>query len=157
VNRIALMTTIAGLVALLAAKAIPTHAAPAPGACAVMTKAEVKPFITNIMFDRLPAEEQKEGGGSTCNYAGVYIQLDVIALASLDNMRRQPGQTFEAVPGIGDAAYVRDNRGNFAELFAKVGQQSFTLQMDINAPQENFAQVRPRLIGLGKAFAAKLR
>lgn len=142
--------------ALLAGLAVPTSAAPASGACSIMTKAEVKPFSSNRLFDQFPAEEEKEGRGSSCNYAGVYIQVDVIPFATIETMSRDQKQRIEAVRGVGDAAYVRNNRDEYAELYARVGQRTFTIQLDIG-PQETFASVRPRLLQMGTAMAAKFR
>ena len=142
--------------AFLGALADPTFAAPATGACSIMTKAEIKPFSTNRAFDQFPAEEEKEGRGSSCNYAGIYIQVDVIPFATIETMSRDQKQRIEAVRGVGDAAYVRNNRDEYAELYARVGQRTFTVQLDIG-PQETFASVRPRLMQLGTAMAAKFR
>lgn len=142
--------------AFLGALAGPTFAAPATGACSIMTKAEIKPFSTNRAFDQFPAEEEKEGRGSSCNYAGIYIQVDVIPFATIETMSRDQKQRIEAVRGVGDAAYVRNNRDEYAELYARVGQRTFTVQLDIG-PQETFASVRPRLMQLGTAMAAKFR
>ncbi len=121
-----------------------------------MTKAEVKPFSTNRLFDQFPAKEMQEGRGSSCSYAGVYIQLDVIPFATIENMSRDQKQRIEAVRGVGDAAYVRNNRDDYAELYVRVGQRTLTIQLDIG-PQETFASVRPRLLQLGTAMAAKFR
>ena len=145
---------VAALAAIVAAG--PALAAPAPGACALLSKDEVKKFSSNPFFDRFPPEEEKAGNGSSCNYAGVMIQVDPFAFATVDNLRRQPEQVFEAAPGIGDAAYMHDNRGNYAELYARVGQRVFTIQMDIG-PQETYQSVKPRLTGLANLLAAKLR
>jgi hypothetical protein len=134
----------------------PALAAPVSGACSIMSKAEVKPFSTNRLFDQFPAEEMREGRGSSCNYAGVYIQLDVIPFATIENMSRDKRERIEAVRGVGDAAYVRNNRDDYAELYARVGQRTFTVQLDIG-PQETFASVRPRLLQMGAAMAAKFR
>jgi len=134
----------------------PAFAAPASGACSIMTKAEVKPFSTNRLFDQSPAEEMQEGRGSSCSYAGVYIQLDVIPFSTIENMSRDKRERIEAVRGVGDAAYVRNNRDDYAELYARVGQRTLTIQLDIG-PQETFASVRPRLLQLAAAMAAKFR
>jgi len=43
-----------------------------------------------------------------------------------------------------------------AEIFFRVGQRVVTIQMNI-ATGQTYATVKPRLIGLAKAYAAKLR
>lgn len=144
------------LVMLLTMLAALTFAAPASGACSLMSKAEVKPFSSNPLFDQFPPEEEKEGRGTSCSYAGVYLQLDVISFAMIESMSRDKGERMEAVRDVGDAAYVRNNRDDYAELYIRVGQRSLTVQLDIG-PQETFASVRPRLLRMGTAAAAKLR
>jgi hypothetical protein len=150
------MRTSAAVLAAMLATTGSASAAPAPGACSIMRKDEMKPFSSNAFFDQFPPEEEKSGNGSACNYAGVYIQIDPFPFSTVENMRRQPGQSFEAAPGIGDAAFVRNNRGQYAELFGRVGQRVLTIQMDVG-PQENFASVKPRLLRLATALAARLK
>ncbi|HTE15771.1 MAG TPA: hypothetical protein VK642_11895, partial [Burkholderiales bacterium] len=84
-------TALAAFAATLAMMG-PAFAAPASGACSIMSKAEVKPFSTNRLFDQSPPEEMQEGPGSSCSYAGVYIQLDVIPFATIENMSRDQKQ-----------------------------------------------------------------
>lgn len=142
--------------AMLAAFAVPTFAAPAQSACSIMTKDEVKQFSTNPEFDQIPAQEEKVTQGSGCTFPGIYVQLDPFPVATFENMKRQPGMTLEAAPGIGDAAFLRDNRGTFAELAGRVGPRVFTIQMTIRQG-ETYASVKPRLLRIGTAMAAKLR
>src|SRR5689334_7532546 len=53
------------------------YSVPAPvGACGLLTKNEIKPFIKIPLFDQTPAEQVAIGSGSTCNYAGGAIQID---------------------------------------------------------------------------------
>ena len=145
-----------GMAALLGVLAPSTLAAPASGACSIMTKAEIKPFTSDPLFDRIAAKEEKEGRGSSCTYSGVYLQLDVIPFASIENMSRDKKEKIEAVKGVGDAAYARNNRDDYAELYVKVGQRTLTIQLDIGG-QETFASVKPRLLKMGTAMAEKLR
>jgi hypothetical protein len=51
---------------------------------------------------------------------------------------------------------VRNNRGNFAELIAKVGPHSLTVQMSIER-DKTLESTKASLIAIGKAYAAKLR
>jgi hypothetical protein len=140
--------------------ASPSFAAPAQGACSLLTRDEVKAFTAgDRVFDLLPPEEEPSGRGSACNYGGgvVYMQLDPFPFATLDAERSKPGARFETVPGVGDAAYARENtNSDDAEIFFRVGQRVVTIQMNI-APGQTYATVKPRLIGLARAYAAKLR
>ena len=146
--------------ALALAVPVASLAAPAQGACSLLTRNEVKAFTNNSrVFDLLPPEEEPSGRGTACNYGGgvVNMQLDPFPFATIDAERSKAGANFEAVPGVGDAAYARENtRSDDAEIFFRVGQRVVTIQMSI-APPENYNAVKPRLIGLAKAYAAKLR
>jgi len=62
----------------------------------------------------------------------------------------------EAVAGVGEAAWLRNNRNMFAELAAKVGPHLLTVQTSIDRGK-TFETSKPQLLELGKAFAAKLR
>lgn len=53
-------------------------------------------------------------------------------------------------------AFTIDNRGDFAELFVKVGEHLLTLQLSISTGT-TFEGAKPTLVALGSAFAAKLR
>ena len=69
-----------------------------------------------------------------------------------------PALTIPARRGVGDEAYLRDNRGNYAELIARVGPFMFTTQHNLEALQGRTLQaVKPEVIALGQALAAKLR
>ena len=121
-----------------------------------MPKTELKQFSSNQFFDQLPAEEEKVGNGTACNYAGVYIQIDPFPFSTIENMRTRSPQAWEVAGGIGDAAYVQNNGGRYAELYSRVGQRVFTIQMSVG-PNETYDTAKARLLRLGTAMAAKLR
>lgn len=133
-------------------------AAPAPGACSVLTKEEAKRFSAAAkFFDTIPPEEDKLANGSACSYADFIIQVDPFPFATIDAERKKPGERFESIPGVGDLAYARENtRIGGAEIYYRVGQHVVTIQMDI-AMGESYAATKPRLIGLAQALAAKLK
>ena len=141
-----------------AVSAIATHAAPAPGACSILTKDEAKRFSAAAkFFDLIPPEEEKLRTGSSCSYSDYIVQVDPFPFATIDAERSKPGERFETVPGVGDLAYARENtRIGGAEIFYRVGQRVVTIQMDIPMGQ-TYATTKPRLIELAKALAAKLR
>jgi hypothetical protein len=145
---------ISALSVLIAAS---SHAAPAQGACSLMTKAEVKPFAVSPAFDAQAPEQDELGRGTGCNYAGIYIIVDAFPFSNVEAERAKPGQNFEAVPGVGDAAYARQNmRSADAEIFFRVGQRVVNVQMEVSGGA-TYALLKPRLVGLAKAVAAKLR
>jgi hypothetical protein len=135
-------------------------AAPAQGACSILSRDEVKPFAGGSpVFDMFPPEQEQSGRGTACNYGlgVIYMQLDPFQFATIDAERSKPGANFEAVPGVGDAAYAHENtRSDDAEIYFRVGQRVVTIQMTI-PPGQTYASVKPRLIGLSRAIAAKLR
>jgi hypothetical protein len=147
-------------VAICASIAASSHAAPAQGACSLLTRDEVKPFAGGSpVFDMLPPEQEPSGRGTACNYGGgvIYMQIDPFPFSVLDAERTKPGERYEAVPGVGDAAYAHENtRSDDAEIFFRVGQRVGTIQMNI-PPGATYESVKPRLIGLARAIAAKLR
>jgi len=136
----------------------PSYAAPTQGACSVLTKNEVKPFSGGSpVFDQLPPQEEPSGRGSSCSYAGIVIQIDPFPFSTVDAQRNRPGAKFEAVPGVGDAAFARENSGSDdAEIFFRVGQRVATIQLNI-PNGATYDSVKSRLVGLAKVLAAKLR
>src|SRR5438045_1708199 len=58
-------------------------------ACSLLSAADVKKLadVTNPMFDSIPPREESAGNsGSSCTYAGVTTQIDVIGLSSIDDL-----------------------------------------------------------------------
>ncbi len=125
--------------------------------CPLVSLAEVKKFSPwPAPMDALAkAEEEPMGAqGSACNYPTVRAQVLEFRQQTLDSARKT--STLEPVAGVGDEAYVHNNKDRFAELIARVGPHMLTVQMDINAPK-TFATTKPDLIGLSNLFVAKLR
>ena len=153
------------MVVVLVASAVSTVAArPSAGAggqyqvvkvCALLTVAEVKKLAPwEPMFDQMKIEEEGVVGGSSCSYPTATVQVMQFRQATIDAM----GKTgkLEAVAGVGDAAWLHNNRDMFAELAAKVGPHLLTVQTSIDRGQ-TFETSKPELLALGRAFAAKLR
>ena len=125
-------------------------------ACSLLPAAEVKKIAPwEPMFDRVKPEEEPLGTyGSSCEYPSVGVQVMRFRKDTIEALGKNA--TLETVTGIGDAAWARNNRDDFAELFVRVGEHLLTLQMGIG-PGKTFESTRPTLLALGKAFAAKLR
>jgi len=67
----------------------------------------------------------------------------------------------EAVPGVGDEAFfeVCPSTGRLSRtppLYVKAGTRDLIVQMDIDAPDTD-ATIRPKVIAVAKAAAAKVR
>ena len=133
-------------------------------ACALLTASEVKklaalPDPLNL-YATMPAQEEPLGKGSSCNYPNLHVQIDPFDWTTIDGLRTKNPTQFEAVPDVGDEAYLRANKParslEFAELYARVGSHILTIQMDV-PDGKTTASVKPGLVALAKAYAAKLR
>jgi len=140
-----------GAPALIAAQ---PAGAQAVKACSLLPKEEVKkhfPWIAAL--DQIPIEEEPVGTtGSSCNYPTVHVQVLRFSQATIDSLLRNGG--VETVTGVGDAAWLRNNSGEYAELFVKSGERLLTLQADLDG---DMAAARPKIAELAKAYVAKLR
>jgi hypothetical protein len=126
-------------------------------ACSLLSLAEVKKLAPwQPHLDRYAKGEEAALGsyGSSCEYPTVGIQVMAFNRSTIDALRK--AGPIESVGGVGDEAYVRNNRGDFAELFARVGPHLLTVQLSIES-NKTFDATKPSLIEIGKAFAAKLR
>ena len=123
--------------------------------CPLLTAAEAKKLAPwEPILDQLKVEEEGFTGGSSCTYPTFIAQVMQFRQATIDALSKDA--SLEAVSGIGDAAWLRNNRNRFGELLVKVGPHLLTIQLDISTGK-TFESVKPTLLELGKAFAAKLR
>ena len=139
--------------------AIAAEAGQAMSACTLFTKDELRPFIRNRVFDLMQPQADPVGGGSSCSYAGVTIQLDPFPISVIQSAASKDKANYEIIPGVGDQAYFHWNaRAEAAEIAIRVGQRVFTAQVD-DDPQggESPDSVKARAIALARAAAAKLR
>ena len=153
------------MVVVLVAWAVSTVAARQPAGargqyqilkvCALLTVAEVKKLAPwEPMFDQMKIEEEGIAGGSSCSYPTATVQVMQFHQGTIDSLTKQ--YKLEVVAGVGDAAWLRNNRDMFAELMTKVGPHLLTVQTSIDRGQ-TFETSKPELLALGRAFAAKLR
>lgn len=133
-------------------------------ACSLLPKAEVKKIAAtnDQFFDMIPPKEELLSGvGSACSYSGIHIQVDPFTPSRLEELRKEKGNLWTAVPDVGDAAYFYDNNKaktvRFAELYARVGEHVLTIQMSVRPPTASAETVRPAAVSLAKALLAKLR
>ena len=129
-------------------------------ACSVLTRAEVRKHVPwSDQMERIfpQAEEDQFANGSGCEYPSIRVQ---VMSTSPDHWKRwldaSKNPTVERVAGVGDEAYIRDNKGMFAELYAKSGSRLLSLQKNLKSG-ETTQSSKPELIALAKALAAKLR
>ncbi len=125
--------------------------------CSLVSLAEVKklaPWAPHLDAFAKAEEEAIGPQGSSCNYPTAHVQVMAYRQQTIDAARKS--STLEPVGGIGDEAYVRNNRDRYAELFARVGPHLLTVQLDIGDDQ-TFDEARPALVELAKAFASRLK
>jgi hypothetical protein len=124
--------------------------------CGLLPAAEVRKIIGGgRTFEMFPPEEEALGTyGSSCNYAGVMVQVLPFSQSTIDAARKRG--RLEPVSGVGDEAYLFDNRGEYAELYVRVGRRLLTLQRDVDAGK-TVADVRAGTVALAQALVAKLR
>jgi hypothetical protein len=123
--------------------------------CALLTVAEVKTLAPwEPIFDQMKIEEEGFATGSSCNYPTATVQVMQFRQSTIDLMGKDG--TLQAVAGVGEAAWLHNNRNMFAELAAKVGPHLLTVQTSIDRGK-TFETSKPQLLALGRAFAAKLR
>jgi hypothetical protein len=159
------LTLCLAIAAVLTLAAVGTHARESPQAganapyqavtvCSLVPFAEVKKLVAWApQLETRPEEEPTEVPGSSCSYTGLGVQVVQFNRRIIETARRS--LTLEAVAGVGDEAYVTDNGGRFANLYAKVGPHLLTMQLAMGG--KPFASTRAKLIEIGKAFAATLR
>ena len=132
-------------------------------ACALLPAGEVKRLVALPdplnLYEKMPPDEEAVGRGSSCSYPNVHVQIDPFEWSTIDSMRVKTPAQFEAVPGVGDAAYLHANKQRsveFAEFYARIGAHVLTIQMDV-PDGKTTASVKPGVIALAQAYAAKLR
>jgi len=136
---------------------------PSPGAktdrvnaCSLLTRDEVKKLIPwAAMLDQFPTDEESIGtSGSACSYPSVHIQVLSYAPQTIDAARKRG--KLQSIGEVGDEAYLYENPNGYLELYAKVGKHLVTVQKSVRA-DEKVESVRPGVVALAKALAAKLR
>ena len=122
--------------------------------CSLLPKAEVKKHLPWIAaLDGMQPEEIAIGTrGSSCNYPSADIQVLSFSQGTMDAIKKQSG--VEKLSGVGDEAYFRDNRGEYAEVYVKVGNRILTVQGNVN---NNMGAIKAGSVSLAKALVEKLR
>jgi hypothetical protein len=121
-----------------------TAAAQSITACSILSKDEIKKVLgarTSPLLDQMPPNEEKlKNGGSECFLANIAIQVDAHPVSGFEETRKHYSEsgrtTFQAVSGIGDAAYAYDQdpgkSSHVVGVFVKAGQHVLTISMDVN-------------------------
>ena len=124
--------------------------------CSLLTLAEVKAITPWApVMDQFAAEEEAVGArGSSCNFPTADVQVLAWDKGLIESARKV--RPFEAISGVGDEAWISNNRNMYTEVYARVGKHLLTVQYNIG-PNETYESSKPKAIALLKAFAAKLR
>ena len=126
----------------------------ARGACSILTKDLVAPFAENKMVLNIikPEEEAMGGSASACEWGIVRLQL----YPGAKQNRTPPAKDLQPLSGVGEAAYFRNNRNQYAELAVWTATHYFTLQVSV--PTGKTAEgIKPNTVALANAIIAKLR
>jgi hypothetical protein len=131
---------------------------PAVGACSILTTdlvtvhSPASSETLNVILKAPPREEKIGATGSSCKHGDVMLQINPFPLANFEPMFGR----WTAVPGVGERAYFRDNRGEWAELAVRAGGRMITVQMDV--PRGRTASsIQANTVSLAKAVLAKLK
>jgi hypothetical protein len=131
----------------------------AVSACSLLTKelvTQVTPYDKQAFAAVMlvpPMEDSVGPSGSACSYGGITMQIDPFAPAVFEKQR---DKTWALVPNVGDGAYFRDNKGRWAELYARTGARVLTIQMDVPTGR-TAASIQPNTIALANALLPKLK
>jgi hypothetical protein len=82
------------------------------------------------------------------------LQTDPFGRA--EELRKSPGKEWQGVSGVGDTAYFRNNRNDYAELMVWTGAHHFTIQFGVPVGSTPEA-IKPKTIELANAIIPKLR
>ena len=135
-----------------------TAGPPALRACSLLTRElamKVSGAVNKVVFDLAPDEEPVGKSGSACHYAGITMQIDAFTPEGITRVAEE-NKEWLPVSGVGDRAYFRNNKNNFAELIGGAGAHTFTIQ--IGVPFQSTAEaMRPNAIALANAIIPKLQ
>jgi len=134
-------------------------------ACTLFTAAEIRSITATkpSPIDSMKTEESPiPGGGSECDVAGFGIQLDAVPVARFEANRQAYSSRakYERVPDVADEAYFYDQGAGTSVrtlgIYGRTATHVFVIS-NIVMMNETAEALRPQLIALGKAAAAKLR
>lgn len=151
----ALLALAIGTTPLLASQARGGGAAAGSGikACSILTRDLVEPFAENKRtLDLIPPEEETMPSGSACEWGVVRLQL----YSARAGASREAPKDFQPLPGVGEAAFFRNNRNRYAELMVWSGANYFTLQVSVPTGSTADA-IKPKTIDLANTIIKKLR
>ncbi|MCC6141485.1 MAG: hypothetical protein IT389_12820 [Nitrospira sp.] len=127
--------------------------------CALLTRELVEKVnaVTKQAIDVTGPKELPLGtSGTACEWGDVVLQIDPWPPARLEEMRKKDGKSWEAIPGVGDAAYLHNIKDMMAELFVRTGSRTFAVLLTIPVGSTT-AAFKPTLVAVANAIVPKLR
>ena len=134
-------------------------------ASTLFTAAEIRQITATkpSPIDQMKTEESPlPGGGSECDVAGFGIQIDAVPVARFEANREafSTRAKYERVADVADAAYFYEQGVGTSVpvigVYARTAAHVFVIS-NLVGMNESVADLRPQLLALGKAAAAKLR
>lgn len=92
--------------------------------------------------------------GSSCDKGQIGLQVNPFARP--EELRKSPGKDWQPVSGVGDTAFFRNNRDQYAELMVWTGPHHFTIQLSVPVGGKADS-IKPNVIGLANGIIPKLR
>ena len=126
--------------------------------CSLLTEELVKKVsaANNQGISAGPKEIQLGGSGAACEWGDIILQIDPFTPSRFEELRKTAGNSWEPVPGVGDAAYFHNIQDMIAELFVRVGARTFGVVITIPVGK-TAAEFKPNFIAVADAIVPKLR
>jgi hypothetical protein len=129
------------------------------GACSLLSRELIEKVlgrsVNPILLNFPPTEAPIGKFGSSCAYGGVTLQIDFLTTQALEDMRRKVGNDWEAVAGVGDAAYFRNNQNLFGEVLGRTGSRTFSVLMGLQ--KTPIDTVKTNVIALARQIVPQMR
>ena len=141
---------------LVSGQTVASRTPPVVKACSLLSKTEVKKLIgaTNAFDSVEPKDEPTTNGmGSSCKYAGAFVQV-AVSTSPMNGLAGRPGS--EAITDLGDQAYISNNPAGAVDVYVRVGSYNLVVERPLE-PGLTLATARSAALALAKALAAKLQ
>jgi hypothetical protein len=159
------MRQVIASVVMMGCFAAPLFASQSPGAaaagnpisaCSLLSPELVEKFTENKKLLKLfkPEETPVGAKGTHCEHGDIGLQVNPFARPG--ELRKSPGKDWQPVTGVGDTAFFRANRSDYAELLVWTGPHHFTIQLSVPSGSTPEA-IKPNTIALAHAIIPKLR
>jgi hypothetical protein len=126
-----------------------------PGACAILTRAEVKKVMPwPSALDGLEDTEEAYGTGTYCSYPGVNVWLGRYSASMIEEARKRGPLT--PAPDVAPGALLHVRGKRTVALYVKLGDRLVMVESVVGLG-ESAESVTSEVIALGKVLVEKLR